>query len=130
MKQVLHNLKNNRWNVSIGLLITVIGVILLSTPNYFFWPPNLANLMNDDGLDVFIIMVGLLLIECCLHDSKSSKFESLLLGFSAAIIALITFIELIHFWFAGMFRNALTIALAIFALAVVFLVAADKKTGK
>ena len=126
MLKVLHNLKQNRWKFTIGLLVLAIGLCLLATPDYFFWPPQYKNLMNDDGIDVFIIISGLLLILYSLSNLHSNKIASVLLAISAAIVASITFIEIIHWQFAGMFRNNLTIVLAIFAVVVIFLVSYDR----
>lgn len=126
MKQLLTNLKTNRWKFSIGSLVTVIGICLLNTPDYFFWPPQYKDLMNDDGIDVFIIMIGLLLMLYSLSNLHSNKIASVLLAFSAGILTTITFVEAIHWYFAGMFRNSITIALAVFAVAVVLLVAYDR----
>ena len=118
--------KQNRWKFTIGLLVLAIGLCLLATPDYFFWPPQYKNLMNDDGIDVFIIISGLLLILYSLSNLHSNKIASVLLAISAAIVASITFIEIIHWYFAGMFRNNLTIVLAIFAVVVIFLVSYDR----
>ena len=126
MLKVLHNLKQNRWKFTIGLLVLAIGLCLLATPDYFFWPPQYKNLMNDDGIDVFIIISGLLLILYSLSNLHSNKIASVLLAISAAIVASITFIEIIHWYFTGMFRNNLTIVLSIFAVVVIFLVSYDR----
>lgn len=126
MLKVLHNLKQNRWKFAIGLLVLTIGFCLLATPDYFFWPPQYKNLMNDDGVDVFIIIAGFLLMLYSLSNLHSNKIASILLAISAAILTTITFIEIIHWYFAGMFRNSLTIVLAIFAVIVILLVSYDR----
>lgn len=102
------NLKRNDLQALVGATVAVIGLSLWIDRNYFFWPPTLRNVLNDEGLDVLFFCTGLALFLVTAAGSKDKKFIRWLLVACAAIAAALFTAQMCHGIFAGEPRMAHT----------------------
>lgn len=102
-------LNDNFEQLLAGVTIIVIGLSLLVDRNYFFWPPQWADSMNDVRLDLGVIFLGILITIDALkkHTKRGLKLTLLLLG--TWLMWILALIQLGHACYAGEFRMAHTI---------------------
>ncbi|MDE1533979.1 hypothetical protein PWM22_01005 [Lactobacillus gasseri] len=127
-KQLLVNLKHNFQIFIIGLACSAMGLLLWTDHKYFFWPPQYAGLMNDDGLDAVAVAVGLGLIYYAIKNEKSNTAAGLLLSIAAGFTSLVACIQLIHAIFAGRAPMGLGFILSCFLLAEILYTARTRNT--
>lgn len=127
-KQVLVNLKHNFQIFIIGLACSAMGILLWTDHTYFFWPPQFAGLMNDDGLDAVAVVTGFGLIYYAVTNEKSNTVAGVLLSISASFTGLVACIQLIHAIFAGQAPMFLGFILSCFLLAEILYTARTRDT--
>ena len=127
-KQLLVNLKHNFQIFIIGLACSAMGLLLWPDHKYFFWPPQYAGLMNDDGLDAVAVAVGLGLIYYAIKNEKSNTAAGVLLSIAAGFTSLVACIQLIHAIFAGRAPMGLGFILSCFLLAEILYTARTRNT--
>ena len=108
LKRYLANLKNNDLQAMVGATVAVIGLSLWIDRHYFFWPPAWQNQLNDEGLDVIFMAVGLALVFVTAAGSKDKTAARWLLVACAAISAVLFAAQVCHGIFAGEPRMAHT----------------------
>ena len=93
MRQLLQRLNNNSLYVIISLLIFGKGLGFYLNRRFFFYPPQLAWMMNNVYLDCSMMIVGiaLLVYTCSL---------GVLLALVVVLLAIISSIEIEHVIFA------------------------------
>ena len=67
----------------LGLGQVIVGLILIFNDYYFFWPPFLVSLLNDDLIGGCGVIFGLWLIKWAFSDKSSITVNRNLLFFSA-----------------------------------------------
>ena len=105
-KEYLANLKHNDLQALVGATVAVIGLSLWIDRHYFFWPPSLQNQLNDEGLDVIFVCIGLALVFVTAAGSKDKTAVRWLLVACAAISAILFAAQVCHGIFAGEPRMA------------------------
>ena len=70
LKKLIANLKHNFQIFAIGATFSAMGLLLWTDHKYFFWPPQYAGIMNDDGLDAIAVAVGVGLMYYALKNEK------------------------------------------------------------
>lgn len=83
-----------------SIAIIIFGVCLLIDRSYFFWPPSLSALEDDQGVDWFIIFLGIGLLICTLTDNHSRGWTYFFLIFGGAMILMIGGIQVLHVIYA------------------------------
>lgn len=127
-KQLLVNLKHKFQIFIIGLACLAMGLLLWTDHKYFFWPPQYAGLMNDDGFDAVAVAVGLGLIYYAIKNEKSNIAAGMLLSIAAGFTSLVACIQLIHAIFAGQAPMFLGFILSCFLLAEILYTARTRNT--
>jgi hypothetical protein len=107
-KEYLANLKRNDLQALVGATVAVIGLSLWLDRHYFFWPPSLRNQLNDEGLDVLFICIGLSLFLVTMAGSTNKAITRWLLVACATIAAVLFAAQICHGVFAGEPRMAHT----------------------
>lgn len=128
MKRLASNLSHNLQLFAIGATLSAIGVFLWTNHKYFFWPPQYAGLMNDDGLDAIAVVVGLGLIICAIRNEKNNTVAGILLSIAAGFTGLTACIQLIHAIFAGQAPMGLGFILSCFLLTEILYTARNRNT--
>lgn len=105
-----------------------MGLLLWTDHTYFFWPPQFAGLMNDDGLDAVAVVTGFGLIYYAVTNEKSNTVAGVLLSISASFTGLVACIQLIHAIFAGQAPMFLGFILSCFLLAEILYTARTRDT--
>ena len=105
-----------------------MGLLLWTDHKYFFWPPQYAGLMNDDGFDAVAVAVGLGLIYYAIKNEKSNIAAGMLLSIAAGFTSLVACIQLIHAIFVGQAPMFLGFILSCFLLAEILYTARTRNT--
>ena len=101
LNQLYHQVKNNILYLIIGTLIFSKGLGFYLNHRFFFYPPQLAWLMNNVFLNYTMMTVGIaLLVYVCLP-SNNNFVLGVLLAIITVLLAIITCIEIEHVIFAG-----------------------------
>lgn len=101
LNQLYHQVKNNILYLIIGTLIFSKGLGFYLNRRFFFYPPQLAWLMNNVFLNNAMMTVGIaLLVYVCLS-SNNNFVLGVLLAIITVLLAIITCIEIEHVIFAG-----------------------------
>jgi hypothetical protein len=108
LKRYVTNLKNSDLQALVGVTVAVIGLSLWIDRHYFFWPPSLQNQLNDEGLDVLFICIGLSLFLVTMAGSTNKTITRWLLVACATIAAVLFAAQVCHGFFAGEPRMAHT----------------------
>jgi len=128
MKKLLFNLSRNFHIFIIGATLSSMGLLLWADHQFFFWPPQYAGLMNDDGLDAIAVAVGLGLIYYALRDEKNNTLVGVLLSIAAGFTGLVACMQIIHAMFAGRAPMGLGFILSCFLLAEILYTARNRNT--
>ncbi|MCH3904133.1 MAG: hypothetical protein LKE17_00050 [Lactobacillus sp.] len=135
LSQLLANCKKNQLYIIIGLAVAANGGCLwidklLAKHGYFFWPPQWAWLMNDDGFDAIAVIAGVGLIIYALMNAHNNAVSGILLGTCAAFMTLVALVELGHALFAGQFRMLNTIIGDVFIVLIILYTARNRNTKR
>lgn len=128
-KNLIHNSKYS----FLGLSMILLGWDLYNTPNYFFWPPRYADLMNDNGIDAIAIMIGLGLIIYAGAGMHNNTLISWLLGIAVAFATVIFCVEIMHSIFGGFIGHrfmGIPAILALYMVGSILQIARDRDTEK
>ena len=131
MIKAIHNLliKNSKY-ANLGLAMLLMGADLWLEPNYFFWPPQYASLMNDNGVDGIAVIVGIGLLVYAGMDIHDNYVVGILLGISAAFVTTITCVEIMHMIFAGQLRMGIPAILGLYIVFNILQIARDRNTER
>ncbi|TSO25279.1 hypothetical protein FOD82_08550 [Lactobacillus sp. LL6] len=131
MIKLIHNLltKNSKYT-NLGLAMLLMGLDLWSEPDYFFWPPQYAFLMNDNGIDGIAVIVGIGLLVYAGMNIHDNQVAGILLGISAAFVTMITGIEIMHMIFAGQLRMGIPAILGFYMVLNILQIARDRNTKR
>lgn len=101
LKNELHviDLHFSEFASSIGVML--IGYSLYIDRHYFFWPPSLSTLENDERIDILIICLGLGLLICTLTNNWSKAWTSFFLIMCGAVCLVIAGMQVLHMIYAG-----------------------------
>nr|DAS87140.1 MAG TPA: hypothetical protein [Caudoviricetes sp.] len=105
-----------------------MGLLLWTDHKYFFWPPQYAGLMNDDGLDAIAVAVGVGLMYYALKNEENNTLAGILLSVAAGFTSLVACIQLIHAIFAGRAPMGLGFILSCFLLTEILYTARTRNT--
>lgn len=109
LKPYLLNLRINNLQVIIALAMMTIGGSLWYDRHYFFWPPNLQGTLNDWRIDIFILLVGImLLVSTALRPDDTVLIRTLLVLCGGIVLGL-AFLQLGHIIFTSEFRMGHTV---------------------
>ena len=122
LKKLIANLKHNFQIFAIGAAFSAMGLLLWTDHKYFFWPPQYAGIMNDDGLDAIAVSVGVGLMYYALKNEKNNTVAGILLSITAGCTGLI------HAIFAGKTPMGLGFILSCYLLAEVLYTAKTRNT--
>ncbi|HJE48797.1 MAG TPA: hypothetical protein K8V69_01230 [Lactobacillus johnsonii] len=128
LKKLIANLKHNFQIFAIGATFSAMGLLLWTDHKYFFWPPQYAGIMNDDGLDAIAVAVGVGLMYYALKNEKNNTVAGILLSITAGCTGLIACVQLIHAIFAGKAPMGLGFILSCYLLAEVLYTAKTRNT--
>lgn len=116
----------------VGILLIVKGIWLYHDTHYFFYPPSLKTLMNNDWIDLLIILIGLILITCVLFkptNETSFKVRRLLIRLCLIVGAIIMLVlgvsQIFHGIFTPLYRMSHTALGDLFVFFVIDLTASD-----
>lgn len=109
LRRILTNLSNNFDQVLAGMSIIAIGISLLLDRKYFFWPPELVKPMNDQRLDLFIIILGLLIVINATKLEYNRTWRMTILVAGLWLMWILALIQIGHAYYAGQVRMAHTI---------------------
>lgn len=110
----------NPLHLMIGILMTVVGYRLMTSRDYFFWPPNLAWLFNDDAFGFFGLIVGVGLIIYTVRNKPNMDINTVLLSCAGGFVAVLAALTLGHDMFAGAHKMAITGFLAVGWVFIIF----------
>lgn len=128
LKKLIANLKHNFQIFAIGTAFSAMGLLLWTDHKFFFWPPQYAGIMNDDGLDAIAVAVGVGLMYYALKNEKNNTVAGILLSITAGFTGLIACVQLIHAIFAGKAPMGLGFILSCYLLAEVLYTAKTRNT--
>ena len=74
-------------HIILGLALIGIGLILICNDNYFFWPPFLANFLNDDLIGGIFVVIGILIFKWAQSTSGKIYSNRNLLIIAAGLLA-------------------------------------------
>ena len=100
MRQLLQRLNNNSLYVIISLLIFGKGLGFYLNRRFFFYPPQLAWMMNNVYLDCSMMSVGIALLVYTCSRYNNNKLLGVLLALVVVLLAIISSIEIEHVIFA------------------------------
>ncbi|MCZ3664929.1 hypothetical protein L2722_00060 [Lactobacillus gasseri] len=109
LKQCLLNLKLNNLQVIVALAMMAIGGSLWYDRHYFFWPPNLQSALNDWRIDIFILLVGILLLSVTAFKPEDTLLIRTLLVVCGGIVLGLAGLQLGHIIFTSEFRMGHTV---------------------
>lgn len=88
-------------HIILGLALVGIGLILIFNDYYFFWPPFVAQFLNDDLTGGLFIFVGSLLIKWAIDNKNSIAVNRNLLITSAGLLGTEATAEFVHWHVSG-----------------------------
>lgn len=117
----------------IGLVLMIKGVWLFIDANYFFYPPNLRALMNNNLIDIGITLVGIILFICAFlnktTDTNMQKRLTLTIKVMLILSGIITLVlalsQMTHGIFTPDYRMGHTALGDMFMFIVIDLTASD-----
>lgn len=120
MKKFLKLTSEYHEQVLAGTAITVIGIFLIASRQYFFWPPEWSSTLNDLRIDVIVLIAGIGMLVSAYTDNRIRWLKTISFILAGAIILALGVAQLLHVIFAGQFRMAYAIIgdLVIFALII------------
>ena len=83
-------------HIILGLALIGVGLILICNDYYYFWPPQVAWVLNDDLCGGLGVVFGVMTIRWALKDSNSIRVNRNLLFFSAFFWCFEATAEFIH----------------------------------
>ena len=92
---------NNPLHISIGLALIMIGIYLMSSDDYFRWPPAVAVAANDDVVGFLLILFGAGYIFWAFDKYRTARFNHFILSGSAGLMTLLTVYQFIHWAVVG-----------------------------
>lgn len=111
----------------IGCTLFLIGLNFMLNDTYFFWPPYMARVLNDDVLGFIAMAVGLWLVHWAFQAKRSVTVNRNLLMAASAFFAFDGTAEFMHGLVAGR-PHMFTAAILNFCLLCIVLIMA--RTGK
>lgn len=110
-------------HATLGLAIIFVSTILICNNLYYFWPPFMADFLNDDAIGMLGLVLGGNLIFWAARDKDSVKTNFWLLAFSCAFWAFEACVEFIQGSVVGephmITAGALEVIMFIFTLSVI-----------
>lgn len=103
-----NGVKDNPLHLAIGILLTIIGYKLMTSKDYFFWPPNIAWFFNDDAFGFLGMAVGIGLILYTLRNKPNIDMNTVLLSVAGGFTAIVAVLALGHDIFAGAHEKGIT----------------------
>ena len=95
------NIANNPMHISIGLALILIGIYLMSSDDYFRWPPAIAMTANDDVVGFLLLLFGAGYIFWTFDKNRTARFNHFILSGSAGLMTLLTIYQFIHWAVVG-----------------------------
>lgn len=122
MKKLLNELLpvNHPQHFSLGIAEVIGGLVLIFNDYYFFYPPQLAQVLNDDLIGGFAIYFGIRTIKWALDDRDVIKINRNLLFFSAFFFGFEMISELIQALHHGSPTRLMVCGMAISLLIITF----------
>lgn len=109
LHRLCHNIDNNFEEFTAAIGVVAIGIALWIDRNYFSWPPELTQAMNDQRLDIIITALGLGLLIMTITGNKSKACAQIFLILSGSVLSMLWFIQMWHANLAGQTQMAHTI---------------------
>lgn len=103
LQKTMRKLLNNGWHCIVGLSLILNGLVLISSPRYFFWPPHpkfVADFLNDDIVGYTGVLIGIGMIYWAYQEHGSFRLNRFLLTGSSAFYTMIGLTELMSLIFA------------------------------
>ncbi|QNQ83746.1 hypothetical protein FP435_04455 [Lactobacillus sp. PV037] len=118
MQKVLQLTNKYHEQIIAGTAVAVIGIFLIVSRQYFFWPPEWSSTLNDMRIDIVVFIAGIGMVTSAYMDNKIRWLKILSFVLSGAVILALGVTQLFHIIYAGQFRMAHTIIgdMVIFAL--------------
>lgn len=91
----------NPLHTSIGVALIMIGIFLMSSDDYFRWPPTIAMAANDDVVGFLLILFGLGYLFWVFDKYRTARFNHFILAGSAGLMTLLTVYQFIHWAIVG-----------------------------
>lgn len=88
-------------HIILGLALVGIGLILIFNDYYFFWPPFVAQFLNDDLTGGVFIFIGSLLVKWAVSDKNRIATNRNLLIMTAGLLAFDATAEFCHGYVSG-----------------------------
>lgn len=114
LKEELHVVDLHFCQFVSSLWIIFGGAALLYDRNYFFWPPSLAGIENDQRIDIAIIILGVGLLICTLTNNKSLAWAYFLLILGGGVALVVAGVQFIHVHYAAQTRMLLSAVSSVF----------------
>jgi len=106
LRRLCHNIDSNFEQFLGATGIIAIGVSLWIDRNYFFWPPELTQTMNDQRLDLIITILGFGLLVMAITGNRSKAWEQIFLILCGSVICMLAFTQIWHANLAGQTQMA------------------------
>ena len=105
LKFLKQRLKTNTLHIIIGGAIALIGLELWLNKGYFFWPPNMSSILNDDAVGFFGTALGCGIVLWSISKEQNPKTNQIFLTLATAFMTLLAFVELGHAFFYALSKN-------------------------
>lgn len=126
------HLKARNVEMLVGLTLLCKGLWLEVDSNYFFYPPNLAPIMNSRIIDCGMMLVGIILFICSFYRPKDCKWRMInrqicrvMLILGATIFLALALLQLTHGIFTPSYRMNHTAIGDLFIFVIIDLTACD-----
>lgn len=118
MKKFLKITNEYHEQVIAGVAVAIIGVFLIISRQYFFWPPEWSSALNDMRIDIIVFLAGVGLVISAYTNNRIRWLKTASFILSGAVMLALGVTQFFHIIYAGQFRMTHTIIgdLVIFVL--------------
>lgn len=106
-REELHIVDLHFTQFASSLWVIATGVALFYDRNYFFYPPSLASVENDQRIDIAIIILGIGLLICTLTNNRSMGWTYFFLILCGGVALTVAGVQLIHVHYAAQIKMML-----------------------
>lgn len=126
---MLNKIRDHPMHAALAIGMIVIGVFLIISDNYFIWPPNLTDSLNDDFVGSLYLFDGIAIGVWVLWESKSAKKNQVLLSVTSFLMAFLTVLQFLTWVATGIYTSWIS-NLIITAFVLILARRSDTRDGK
>lgn len=96
LKRLIPKLTNHFLHIVMGVCLVANGLVLITSDNYYSWPPDMAPFYNSDFVGSWAFFTGLGLIYVAVQDVFPAKANLIWLLSTCGFLGFTGFLELAH----------------------------------